>query len=267
MAVAATFRRLPLAPSARRRTRANPGPVLAAGCGLVALALSFLGSRTGRSGWPGLLFWVGCVAVLGPITFRLLSRRASRAERIGLVVLVGVVMYGVKVLHDPLRFVISDEFIHLVSAQHIQARHVLFTATSVQGGAISASYPGLEALTVGLADVCGLPLFVSGLIVVGLARALMMVAIYQFAEHVTASERVAGVAALLFAANANFLFFSAQFSYESLAFPLFMSAVVVQVARSQSPVARKGLTATLMVLIAALTATHHLTAYALALVL
>ena len=267
MAVAETIPRLPLVPRVRRPPRANPGPVLAAGVGLVALAVSFVGSRTGRSGWPGLLFWVGCVTVLGPVAFRLLSRRAPRAERIGLVVLLGVVMYGVKVLHDPLRFMISDEFIHLVTAQHIQARHLLFTATSVQGGAVSASYPGLEALTVGLADVCGLSLFVSALIVVGLARALMMVAIYQFAEHVTASERVAGVAALLFAANANFLFFSAQFSYESLAFPLFMSAVVVQVARSQSPVARKGLTATLIALIAALTVTHHLTTYALAVVL
>ena len=53
--------------------------------------------------WPSRLAWrisstLWAVLIYGPIAFRLLSLSASRAERIGLVVLMGVALFLVKML-------------------------------------------------------------------------------------------------------------------------------------------------------------------------
>ena len=250
------------------RARPGAGAVVTSSLGLVLVALSFYLERTGHQGiLLGAAFWAGFLVLLIPIAARIVAESTRRADRIVLVVLLGVLVYAIKVLHDPLRFMISDEFLHLLSAQHIVSSHALFGPLSLQGSRVAGSYPGLESLTAGLSQVSGLSLFVAGLIVIGLSRALMMLAVYLFAERISQSARVAGIAALLFAANANFLFYSAQFSYESLAFPLFMVAVVLLLERSRTSGHPRPLTISLLVLIGALTATHHLTSYALAAVL
>ena len=255
------------APPDVRSPMARPAPalpVLLSAVGLITIAVTFYASRSRFvSTWMIAVFWIGVVVLLAPVAWRLLGTAAGRAERIGLVVLLGVSLYGLKVLHSPLQFDISDEFFHLVSAQHIFATHRLFSATSIQGGAVAASYPGLEALTAALAQVSGQSLFVCGVIVIGLARVLMMLAVFLFAERVSRSARTAGLAAVLFAANANFLFYSAQFSYESLAFPLFLTAVVLLAARADRALARGPATVSLVLVIAALIPTHHLTSFLL----
>ena len=58
------------------------------------------------------------------------------------------------------------------------------------------------------------------MIVVGAARVLMMLALFLLYERACGDSRLAGVGALVYAANPGFLFFDAQFAYESLALPL-----------------------------------------------
>jgi hypothetical protein len=249
-------------PAGRARTWHAP---LWASAGLILIAASFALSREGHAGAPvRLLFWVGFVTIVAPIAARLLATSTSRGERIALVCMLGLLAYAVKVLRDPLMFVMSDEFTHLAAAQQIVATHKLFQALPLSGLVASPGYPGLETVTVTISAVTGLSLFVSGLVVIAVARAIIMLALFALYERVSGSARVAGLGALLFAANGNFLYWSSQFSYESLSLPLFVLALALYVRRAERPSGRLSLTLTLVVLIATITATHHLSSYALA---
>ena|GEM_PF-3473230 len=246
------------------RTRVWHAPLWAA-VGLVLVSASFALSREGHAGAPvRLLFWAGFVTIIAPIAARLLATSTNRGERIALVCMTGLLAYGVKVLRDPLMFVMSDEFTHLAAAQQILETHKLFQALPLSGLVASPGYPGLETVAATLSAVTGLTLFVSGLIVIAVARAIVMLALFALYERVSGSARVAGLGALLFAANGNFLFWSSQFSYESLSLPLFVLALALYVRRAERPSGRLSLTLTLVLLIATITATHHLTTYALA---
>jgi hypothetical protein len=233
--------------------------------GLTLIAGSFVLTREGHTGAAvTVLFWAGFATMLAPVAIRLLADSTPRAERIGLVVLAGLGLYAVKVLRDPVMFVMSDEFTHLAAAQRIVATHHLFAALPLSGLVAAPQYPGLETVTVTLSQITGMALFPSGLIVIALARTILMLSLFGLYERVSGSARVAGLGALLFAGNGNFLYWSAQFSYESLALPLFVLALSVYVMRNDRPVNRAGATIVLALLIAAITATHHLTSYALA---
>src|SRR5207245_8360833 len=190
------------------------------------------------------------------------TRRAG--ERLEHVALVGLLAYAVKVLRDPLMFVMGDEFFHLTAAQQIAATHKLFEALPIGGLNVAGKYPGLEIVTVSVSEITGLSLFCSGLIVIGISRTIIMLALFHLYDRVTGSPRIAGLAALLFAANGNFLYWSAQFSYESLALPLFVFALAIYAVRAERPTGRLPLTLTLALIVATITATHHVTSYALA---
>lgn len=239
-----------------------------AAAGVLAVGAADALARSGHRGMlPDAAFWLGFLTLLGPIAFRLLSGPATREERLFLVAVVGVATYSLKLLYSPSLFVMSDESVHLAAAQHVAATHSLFQSLTVKGAPIASGYPGLEAVTVVLHQVTGLSLLVSGFVIIGAARLVMMLALYLLVERVTRSARLGGLAALLSVANGNFLFWSAQFSYESLSLPLFMATLVVVVTRAQQPRDRVPLSIMIAVLAVAIAATHHLTSYALTAVL
>ena len=70
-----------------------------------------------------------------------------------------------------------------------------------------------------------------GLLIIGAARAVFMLAVYLAFERLSGSARLAGLGALLCTAAPTFLFFAGQFSYESLAVPLAAVALFALVRR------------------------------------
>src|SRR5205823_2783210 len=132
------------------------------------------------------------------------------SERIVLVQLLGLSLYLVKVLRDPFGFTFADELAHLPNANAILHTHELFHSTSILPA--TGYYPGLESLAAALSSMSGLTPFGTGLIVIAAARVLMMLALFLLFERLSGSARVAALGAGVYAANANFLFFSAQFS-------------------------------------------------------
>ncbi|MGO9959039.1 MAG: hypothetical protein ACLP50_24255, partial [Solirubrobacteraceae bacterium] len=202
--------------------------------------------------------------MLAPIGWYLVAEATPRHERVLLVVLAACLTYAVKVLYAPSEFVMPDEFFHLAAAQQIVATHALFRPLQISGGDVATEYPGLQLVAVTVRQVSGLSLFVSGLLVIGVARTIMLLGLYFLYERITDSSRVAGLGAFLFAANGNFLFWSTQFSYQSLSLPLLGVALFLIVERSQRNAARRPVTLALALLIVAITATHHLTSYVLA---
>jgi hypothetical protein len=274
-----------LAPHARRRARApHPAqpaegrrptirrpPFAAAYALLVALALLALAliDNAGRHGASdtGTLFWLPLLAMLLPGAFRLCSTDASSAERVALLVLLGGGLYVAKVLLSPAEFTFSDELSTLRTTKDLATTGGLLTPNTLARG--FALYPGVDLSTLSLAHASALPLFTSGLLVIGTAKLVLVLAVFGLLLHASGSERVASIAALVYIANPNFLFFDAQFSYESLALALALATLALVALALDSPnkTARAALTALAALAGLAVAPTHHITSYALVAVL
>lgn len=212
------------------------------------------------------LFWGALAAIGGSALMRMLAPSASRAERIWLVALTALLLYWVKVLHEPVTLRFSDEFFHLGNAQRIALTGHLYGENHVLP--VSADYPGLPLVTVALSKLTGLGLFPCALIIIGLAKVALSVTLFLVFERLSGSARIAGLAALLYCTHSNYLFWSAQFSYESLSVPLLGAVLLCLVARTAAPRPRSmSWTAVGCLIIVAIAMTHHLTAFATAAIL
>ncbi|HUY79935.1 MAG TPA: hypothetical protein VMV29_24405 [Ktedonobacterales bacterium] len=229
--------------------------------GLLTLAVADNANRA-NAPWGDTLFWIGLAILFLPIAIRLLSSAPSRAERIGLVVILGMALYVVKFLAYPVMFTFFDELLHVRTAQDLLAQQRLFTFNSQLP--ISPFYPGLEIVTTTLSQLTGLTIFTAGIIVIGVARLLLLLGLYLFYEGVSQSARLAGIATMLYMTNPHFIFFDAQFAYESLAIGLgaFTLSLVVDRLRA-APGYRASFTVAIWLMLGGLTITHHLTSYAI----
>jgi hypothetical protein len=113
--------------------------------------------------------------------------------------------------------------------------------------------------------VGGLSIFGAGVLLIGAARVVLVVALYLFFEDAGRSPRLAGIATLLYAANPNFVFFDAQFSYESLALPCAALTLFAALRLARVPAGvPAGLAIAFVLGLVATVMSHHLSGYALA---
>lgn len=230
----------------------------AAGLLLITLADERSRSMTSQS---QALFWIGILFIYGAIVSRLVHPAPGRLERLSLSALLGLALYLVKVFRDPFGFTFADELVHAPNAEAILRTHHLFHENVTL--AATPSYPGLESVTAALASLSGLSVYGAGLIVIGVARLLIVIALFLLVERLLGSARLAGIAVAVYAANSNFAFFSAQFSYESLALPLLV-VVFFAYAEWRESADRRFWGTVILLLTVAIVVTHHLTSYALA---
>ena len=218
--------------------------------------------RTGREGGEA-LFWIGLACIVLPIGWRLISEAPSRAERIVLAVLAGLFLYLVKVVRDPFEFTFADELVHEFNADEILRTHFLLSPNPILPA--TPDYPGLETATAALAALSGLDTYGAGVLVVGAARAILALGLFLLIERISGSARVAGIAALVYVGAPNYLYFSAEFSYESLALPLgvFVAYGIARWLDEETPGVANSWTAVIVLAISAVIVTHHMTSYGL----
>lgn len=231
---------------------------------LLVAALAYTASRSNYE-WASALFWLSLLAIFVPIAVRVVSPDIARKERIALVVLLGCSLYIVKVLQSPVDFTFFDEFLHLQTANSILNSQHLFAENSLLP--VSPLYPGLELITTAFSNLSGLSMYESGILMLGIARVGFMLALFLFYERVSDSAEIGGIAALLYTANSNFIFFDSQFSYESLSLPIAMTilyAVASYKQESHSGSRFLGHLALILPLIVLVALTHHLTGFVLA---
>jgi hypothetical protein len=234
--------------------------VVLSGCVLLALSTAATASRFSLA-WAQGLFWVAIVSLFAAAAWRQLSPGASRQERIGILIIVGLTCYTVKIMSYPSHFSYFDEFLHWQTTNDMLTTHRLFTANPMLP--VSPLYPGLELITTAIIQFTGLTVTEAGLIVIGTARVILMVSLFLLFEEISGTVRVAGLAALLYMCHTNFLFWSSEFSYEPLALPLAtftLFAIMRRVHRRDYEIGRLLLIALPVMAIAI---THHLTGYAL----
>ena len=232
-----------------------------AALGLAVVSLAYNGARD-EAEWAPLLFWIGVLLTFVPIAARLIGAEASPAERAGLVALVGIGLYVVKLMYSPIHFDYPDELQHWRTANDIAQSGHLFRDNSILP--VSPFFPGLETATIAVATLSGLSIFWSGTIVVGVARLTFVLVTYLFFREVSGSARAAGIAALLYMANPNFVYFNGQFAYESLGLPCAALVMFLMARRGRSiPGMGPGLSMALLLAMAGVVLTHHMTSYSL----
>lgn len=230
-------------------------------CALLLVALAYTGSRM-EAAWAQPLFWFSYLLLLAPVCLRLALPEVNRKERIGLVVVTGISFYLLKMFYSPLLFTMGDELQHWRTTYDIVQTEQLFQPNAILP--VSPFFPGLENVTMALISVSGLSIFAAGALVIGIARVLFALGLFLFYEKVGGSARIAGLSALIYMANPHFIFFDAQYGYESLALPLTLFTLYVVIWRENT----QGKEQTLLTLAAllglgAVIITHHITSFML----
>jgi hypothetical protein len=235
--------------------------VVATAFGVFVVAAADALSRTGLGG-ASLTFWIGTGLIFVPTTIAQLAPDMSRGERLGRLLLLGAALYLVKVMRDPFGYTYADELVHQYNVQQILSTGKLFQPNPIL--AVTPSYPGLEAATAAFSRVTGFSTFVSGMVLIGVARIVLMLGLFLLYEQLADSARVAAVAATLYTVSPHYIFFIADFSYESLSLPLFVVVLygIVRGWLRPSPQSRRF--RILVALVApVIVVTHHMTSYAL----
>lgn len=213
-----------------------------------------------------LIYWAGLLLIALPIFYKLTSKEPSYRQRLVLVLLLGLALYGVKVVHDGIYYTFTDEFVHAFNAERIAEHHHLYYFNSIIP--TTAHYPGLEGATSALMMLTGMTSYGAGTIIVGVARLVFMAALFFLFARLSGSARGAGLGVAIYTGSSNFLYWGAQFSYESLSLPLMVVVLMAFVERDAGPPERRTPWTVLIVLgILAITITHHLTSYGLAFIL
>ncbi len=240
---------------------------LIAALGVLVSSLAYADGRAGAgsSSGPGVaLYWVGQVMILLPIGGRLLSRRQmSNGETVTLIVALTVAEYLLKINYSPLGFTFNDEFLHYRGTTNMLASGKLFEPNL--GLPIGTHYPGIEEVTSALISATGLPVFESGLIVVGVAHLLFILFLYLAFCVAIRSHRIAGIGILIYFTAPALTSFNSMFVYETLALA-FLGMCIVAALRSATEKSlsdRRRWFIIAVLCILATVITHHITSYML----
>lgn len=230
------------------------------GAGLLIIAVAGNAARAGQA-WAEPLFWIGLAVIVVPVLWRLIGPSAPEHERLCAVVFFGIALYLVKVLHSPWVFTFPDEFVHLRNVQLSIATGRLFEPNSVVP--VSALFPGLASAASALTSVSGLTDFASGVLLIGTARVVLLLVLFLTVTRISGSARLAGISTAIYTANPNFVFYSAEYGYESLALPFAALVVYAGLRKWQSGdrTQARSWTAAAMVAMLGLVVTHHVTTY------
>jgi hypothetical protein len=229
---------------------------------IVCLFIAAWGMNEARAGNPQseLIFWSGVISFYGLIVWRLVSPDPLRRERIALILLVGIGLYLIKVMHSPIYFTLYDELLHYRIVVNIITTGRQFAGNPLLP--VAPLYPGLENIAVALVQLGGLDIYSAGILTILVARIVFVFVLFLFYEKTSDSSRLAGIATLIYAANPHFIFFDAQFSYESLAL-VFVVIVFLSIEYRLHYHREKPLGASLLLIfgICATLVTHHVTSY------
>jgi hypothetical protein len=134
---------------------------------------------------------------------------------------------------------------------------------------IGTYYPGLQSAAASIHWLTGLSTWDSALTLIAVVHCLLPVQVYYIARALPVPHRWAAAAGLVYAASPSFVYFDAQFSYESVAILLLLTIIrlYVEALAAERSVGRtwgQSLPAPLLIAVVCfgLVVTHHLTSLA-----
>ena len=233
--------------------------------GAEGVALGYTIARAHIAG-ANAFFWLGQVVTFAPLVIYVVrTHLPSGRAAAGAALILGVVPYMIKVFYSPTRLAFSDELQHRLGTVTALTSHRL-------GGPnlalpISGHFPGLESVGAALTAMTGLPVDVAALIVGGLLKVAMMMALLLFLTELTRSNRLVIIGLILYAANGNFEIFSSFYIYQSAAIPFAFFTLYLALRLHRSPHYPVRTVVTAIVCIVLTVLSHHITGLFLAAVL
>ena len=194
--------------------RSLAGVLVGTATGLFVQSLGYGAGRAGNQGLALTGFFVGVVLIVVVCGPRLLGGDVSRRDRIAVSCILGLALAVSYYLLSPLLYNAYDDLLHQDTLWQWAARHGVPHNSYLP---VSPDYPGLEALTLGVRWLSGLPLVLCELVTVLFARLVLVLAIFLVVERLTRSSQAAGAGVLLYAASPQFYAFNAEYSYQTLA--------------------------------------------------
>ena len=210
-------------------------------------------------GHPLWLFYVGQVVLTVPFAL-FMVRDVARRHAVQASLAWGLALYLSWFLSNPVLATRFDETLHVASLTNIVGGEGFFAPNPMLP--VSSYYPGLELVAGALHWLTGAPLVAAQVATVVAARCALVLALFWLVERLTRSTRAGMLAVFLYGSSSQFWFFNAQFSYQTLALPLMLLALLLTV-RAIDDVRRWPLPplAGALAALALLTVTHHLTSW------
>ena len=235
--------------------------IVAVGAALVVWAYRIAPTAAIESYDP--IFWAGMVLAYLAVAWRVVSGHHA----VFWLVLLGLFTVLPKFWMSASGPIYFDETAHFALLQNVVSAGQLFQHTSLLP--IGTYFPGLQSAAAAIHALTGLSSWDSALTLIAVVHCLLPVQVYYLARALPIPHRWAAVAGLVYAANPSFVYFDAQFSYESVALLLMLTIVRLYVEalaaeRSGSPTWGQRLSASLLIAVTSfgLVVTHHLTSLA-----
>ncbi len=246
-----------------RTPSARPLEAVATLLSCVGLLIQVIGYAWGWHGDEATaigLWYVGFVGIVVPFAWLLLAPSRTGHQRLGAALAFGLIMYASWFLTNPIMSTRFDETLHVTTLVDMVDQHSFFIPNSTLP--VSPHYPGLEFATAGVHWLTGLPLIVCQVLVVVTARSTFILALFLLASRIGRSTQVGAATVLLYAGSAQFYFFNAQFSYQTVAIAMLMAALYLLVRAFDSEEERPWrLLIAVQVCLGGLAITHHLTSW------
>lgn len=237
---------------------------LVIGAPLLALSFRYAASHdTGQLQFH--LFWVGFLLFAVPISWRAMSSSPNRRSRYFAVALLGAWSFLPKLLRNPGGPLYSDELAHWRQTVNVAQSGNLYPKNTLIP--IIRDFPGQQGLVAAVHLVTGLSVWDCAEAMLFVLHVSSLVGMFVLGERLLGSARAGAVVAVIYALNPGFLFFDAEFSYESFGLPLLIWSIVaaVHVAEGdRSRASRRGWVALGATTGLACVVTHHLSSYILA---
>ena len=219
-----------LEPERERRVRSRgsglgqaPWILALSSLGVLVVALAYAGGRY-EVRHAMVAYWMGQVLVFTPVVLRLLSRRLTGvAESFLLVLGLALNQYLLKWCYSPDQFRFPDELQHWLATTIINDTGALFRPNPALPPAVH--FPGLAEMGAAVSQLTGLSVFVSGILVAGVAHLCFVVALFALVLRAGGSPTIAGVACVVYATTLHYLFFNSMYLYQTAALPFFMITV------------------------------------------
>ena len=193
------------------------------------MILAMASSSSPKSGaWVEMVYVVTFIAILATACIRIADPFVTRRERFAVVIIATCLLYGAKLVREPVNFIDHDTILHWVTAQNMILEQRLFTPNPLLP--VSPLYPGVELTVTALSQLTGLSIFAASVLITFAARIAFVMALYLIYEQLTKSSLVAAIGVLVYASNSSFFIFNVSFSYETLAVSL-MAVATLRAAR------------------------------------
>lgn len=202
------------------------------------------------------LFWTSMI-LIGLLTYLIIIDKPEKYKIVYLFIF-GTIIYMLNILPSPIHFQFYDELATYETVKLIYTNgNLLNIITHFE---MPKYYPGLGILAVIFKTTINLDFFTTARILIGTIHSFLLIFLYLFLKKVSFSERIASIGTFIYATNPLYVYFHSMFSYESLGifFGICLLYLISKKSLSSSIENSLSYKIVIIIVIASLTITHHL---------